>query len=623
MTGLQFTFNFKKHIWSCPSEYKDLSGYDEIAIDLETRDDGINNKLGAGWATGNGYVIGFAVAVEGWQGYFPFKHFGGGNMIEPQVIQYMKDVCKLPARKIFHNAQYDVGWLRHMGIKIEGEVVDTMITAAVIDENRWSYSLNALAKDYLGELKSENDLKEAAKDHGIDPKAEMWKLPAEHVGFYAEQDARLTYLLWQRFKPELYNQNLETVWNLETKLLPVLIEMREKGVRVDVDKAHQLKKDFQAQEKQFLQKIKQLVGKDIDIWAARQIAEAYDKLGIDYPRTDKTHEPSFTSNWLANSKHEISKFIAQAREINKFHGTFLDSILKYEHNGRIHGEINQLRSDSGGTVSGRLSMANPNLQQLPARNKDFGPKIRGLFLPEAGCRWGSFDYSQQEPRMVVHYAASIGDGYEGSNELVEAYSNSETDFHQTVADLAGIERKQAKTIGLGLMYGMGKNKLANSLGLSTEEASALIAKYNRKVPFVKLLSDRCMKKANDEGVIRTKKGRKCRFDMWETKDFGLHIAEKYENAVAKYGKDNIKRAYTYKALNRLIQGSSADQTKQAMLDCVEAGHLPMLQIHDELCFNIKDEAHAKEIKNIMENTIEFTVPSIVEYGLGESWGDAK
>ena len=143
-------------------------------------------------------------------------------------------------------------------------------------------------------------------------------------------------------------------------------------------------------------------------------------------------------------------------------------------------------------------MANPNLQQLPARNKDFGPKIRGLFLPEEGCRWGSFDYSQQEPRMVVHYAASIGEGYEGSNELVEAYANSETDFHQTVADLAGIERKQAKTIGLGLMYGMGKNKLANSLGLSTEEASGLIARYNRKVPFVKLLSDRCMKKASDE-----------------------------------------------------------------------------------------------------------------------------
>ena len=622
-SALQFTFNFKKHIWSCASEYKDLSAYDEIAIDLETRDEGINNKLGAGWATGNGYVIGFAVAVEGWQGYYPFKHQGGGNMIPDQVLKYMKDVCALPSRKIFHNAQYDVGWLQHMGIKVNGEIVDTMIAAAVINENRWSYSLNALAKDYLGELKSENDLNEAAKDHGIDPKAEMWRLPAEHVGFYAEQDARLTYLLWQRFKPELQNQNLTTIWELENKLLPILIQMRMKGVRVDVEKANQLKLEFQNQEKEYLQKIKQLVGKDIDIWAARQIGEAYDRLGLDYPRTEKTQEPSFTANWLANSKHDISKFIAHAREINKFHGTFLDSILRYEHNGRIHGEINQLRSDSGGTVSGRLSMANPNLQQLPARNKDFGPKIRGLFLPEQGCKWGSFDYSQQEPRMVVHYAASIGEGYEGSNELVEAYANSETDFHQTVADLAGIERKQAKTIGLGLMYGMGKNKLANSLGLSTEEASALIAKYNRKVPFVKLLSDRCMQKASDEGVIRTKKGRKCRFDMWEPKDFGIHSPETFENACSKYGRNNIKRAFTYKALNRLIQGSAADQTKQAIVSCYEAGHLPKLQIHDELCFDINNDDQVKSIKETMETCMDFKVPSKVDVSIGDDFGQAS
>ena len=326
---------------------------------------------------------------------------------------------------------------------------------------------------------------------------------------------------------------------------------------------------------------------------------------------------------MANSKHDISKFIAQAREINKFHGTFLDSILRYEHNGRIHGEINQLRSDSGGTVSGRLSMANPNLQQLPARNKDFGPKIRGLFLPEQGCRWGSFDYSQQEPRMVVHYAASIGEGYEGSNELVEAYANSETDFHQTVADLAGIERKQAKTIGLGLMYGMGKNKLANSLGLSTEEASALIAKYNRKVPFVKLLSDRCMQKASDEGVIRTKKGRKCRFDMWEPKDFGIHSPETFENACSKYGRNNIKRAFTYKALNRLIQGSAADQTKQAIVSCYEAGHLPKLQIHDELCFDIKNDDEVKLIKETMETCMDFKVPSKVDVSIGDDFGQAS
>ncbi len=621
--SLQLSMTFKKSMWNTPGEYKDLSNAKEIAIDLETRDDGISNGYGAGWATNKGEIVGFAVAVEGWQGYFPFGHLGGGNMIPEQVKAYMKKICALPCPKIFHNAQYDVGWLEASGIKVNGEIIDTMIAAALIDENRFQYSLNSLSLDYLGEIKAETDLKEAAAAHGVDPKKDMWMLPAEHVGYYAEQDARLTLLLWQRFKQELQSQSLTTVWELEKDLIPILIKMRQRGVRVEVELAEQLRKQMQHQEKELLLAIQKLTGLDIDIWAARQVARAFDKMKIDYPRTEKTKEPSFTQNWLVNCNHKIANLIVQAREVNKFHNTFLSSIMKYQVNGRIHAEINQLRSDLGGTVSGRLSMSNPNLQQVPARNKDFGPKIRSLFIPEEGQQWGSFDYSQQEPRMTVHYAASIGDGYEGSNELVTAYQNSQADFHQTVADLVGIERTQAKTIGLGLMYGMGKNKLSLQLGLSKEEAQELISKYNKKVPFVKMLSDRCMTTASEKGVIRTKRGRKCRFDKWETRDFGLHQAETYDNAVAKYGRDNIKRAFTYKALNRLIQGSSADQTKQAMLNCAQAGHLPILQIHDELCFNIKDKKHAEEIKNIMESAIEFKVPSVTDFKIGRSWGGAK
>jgi DNA polymerase I-like protein with 3'-5' exonuclease and polymerase domains len=624
--SLQLSMTFKKHIWSTPSEFKDLSGAREIAIDLETRDDGIAQGLGAGWALKKGNIIGFAVAVEGWQGYFPFGHFGGGNMIPDQVKAYIKQVCELPCPKIFHNAQYDVGWLLSEGYTVNGTIIDTMIAAALVDENRFSYSLNALSVDYLGEIKAETDLKEAAAAHGVDAKRDMWKLPAEHVGYYAEQDARLTLLLWQRFKQEIQQQSLMTVWELESELLPILIKMRQRGVRVEVEQAESLKAEMIQQEKKLLLDIKKLAGIEVDIWKARNIALAFDKLKIDYPRTEKTKEPSFTQNWLFNSSHKIAKLILQARELNKFHNTFLSSIMKYQHNGRIHGEIQQLRSENGGTVSGRLSMSNPNLQQVPARNKEFGPKIRSLFIPEENCVWGSFDYSQQEPRMTVHYAASVGDGYDGANELVEAYKVAEADFHQEVADLVGIERTQAKTIGLGLMYGMGKNKLANSLGVNVDEANLLINKYNKNVPFVKQLSDRCMKTAQDKGVIRTKRGRKCRFEMWETRDFGLHVAEKYENAVAKYGADNIKRAYTYKALNRLIQGSSADQTKQAMIDCYKAGYLPSLQIHDELCFNLekdKIEEQKKAIKKIMEECLEFKVPFTVDCEIGNSWGNLK
>ena len=619
-SGVQLVFPLQQtNMWSPPTEYVDLSDCDEVAIDLETRDDGINNGLGAGWALGKGEIIGFAVTSKHGSFYYPFGHLGGGNLIKEQVLRYMKDICALPCRKIFHNASYDVGWLQSYGIKVEGEIVDTMIAGCLIDENRYSYSLNALAKEYLGEIKAEQGLRESAQLYGVDPKNEMWKLPSEHVGHYAEQDSKLTYNLWQRFKHEIVKQNLTTIWELERDLLPHLIEMRSRGIRVDTDGAEKLKIDFKQKEKTILQNIKKLVGKDVDIWAARSIATAYDTLGIEYPKTVKTKEPSFTQQWLNDDTNDISKLIVQARELNKFHNTFINSILKYTHKGRIHAEINQLRGNNGGTVSGRLSMSNPNLQQLPARNKDFGNLIRGLFLPEEGEKWVALDYSQQEPRVAVHYSLALD--FDGAKEIAKAYESGDGDFHQSVADLCGIDRKSARSISLGLMYGMGKSKLANMLGLTFDEASSLIDKYNRKAPFLKMLSDKCMDKAQNEGVIRTKLGRKCRFDLFEPKDFGVHQAEKFENASAKYGAKNIKRAYTYKSLNRLIQGTSADSTKKAMLDCATLGHLPLLQVHDELCFSIKDKKDIEIIKKTMENCVEFLIPMKVDVAIGDNFGE--
>ena len=609
----------KKTMWSPPIEYKDLSEATEIAIDLETRDDGINNGLGAGWAFNKGEIIGIAVATEGFSAYYPFGHMGGGNLIKEQVLKYMNDICALPCRKIFHNAAYDVGWLQSYGIKVNGEIVDTMIAGALLDENRYSYSLNALAQDYLGEIKAETDLNEAAKMFGVNPKGEMWKLPSESVGLYAQEDARLTYDLWKRFKHEINKQNLDTIWQLERDLLPYLIEMRKRGIRVDVEQAEKLKVNFKQKEKDILHKINKMVGKEIDIWAARSIATAYDKLGIEYPRTSKTSEPSFTQGWLNENDNDISKLIVNARELNKFHNTFINSILKYTHKGRIHAEINQLRSDSGGTVSGRLSMNNPNLQQLPARNKEYGNLIRGLFLPEKDEKFVALDYSQQEPRIATSYSLTLQ--FDGAKEIAKAYENGEGDFHQSVAELCGIDRKSAKSISLGLMYGMGKNKLANMLGLTFDEASNLINTYNRKAPFLKQLADKCADKANSEGVIRTKLGRKCRFDLWEPKDWGIHTPERFENASAKYGQKNIKRAYTYKSLNRLIQGSAADVTKKAMLECAKINHLPLLQIHDELCFSVADTKQIEQIKTVMENCVDFLIPMKVDVAIGDNFGE--
>jgi len=618
----QLNFVYNDSDWIAPAEYPDLRHAKEIAIDLETKDPNIKTK-GAGWATFDGGIVGFAVAALGQQWYFPIQHDAGGNMDVAITTAWMQDVLKTPATKIFHNASYDVGWLLVNGFEINGPIVDTMIAAALINENRYSFSLNACAKDYLGEIKNETFLNEKAKEWGIDPKADLWKLPAGYVGFYAEQDAGLTLRLWERFKTEITKQNLHDVWEMEMELLPILIETRQRGIRVDEAKAADLKKEFVSREKTILHEIKKQTTMNVDIWAARSVAQVFDRIGVDYPRTPKSDEPSFTQNWLVNCDNPIAQLIRQAREINKFHSTFIDSIQRYVHKGRIHSEINQLRSDQGGTVSGRLSYSNPNLQQIPARNKEYGDKIRSLFLPEEGRQWGSFDYSQQEPRLVAHYAASVNDHFEGAAEFIEAYKNESADFHQIVADMAGITRNQAKTINLGLFYGMGKAKLGKELGISKDRAESLLRQYGERVPFVKKLATDVSSSASKYGFIRTIKGRKCRFDMWEPATFGMNKAMQYEEAKAIYG-NNIRRAFTYKALNRLIQGSAADQTKEAMIQCHKAGFKPLLQIHDELCFSIDKEEDIKNVKEIMENAIEsLKVPSKVDIALGRSWGEAK
>ena len=606
--------------WVKPTEFPDLRQVDEIAIDLETKDPDLIKK-GSGSVIGNGDVIGIAVATKHYKGYFPIGHEGGGNMDRQRVLGWLKDILESPSTKIFHNAMYDVCWLRALGFKINGDIVCTMIAAAITDENRFRYDLNSLSWHYLGYGKNEAALAEAAEEWGIDPKAEMYKLPAMHVGSYAERDAEVTFGLWQEMKKEIISQDLEDIFDLETELFPCLVVMRFKGVRVDVEGAHRIKKELIQQERDLLYNIKRETNIDTQIWAARSIAEVFDILRLEYPRTEKTQAPSFTKNFLQEHKHPVVNMIAKAREINKAHTTFIDSILRYEHRGRIHAEINQLRSQTGGTVTGRFSYQNPNLQQIPARNKDLGPKIRSLFIPEEGCKWGVFDYSQQEPRLVVHYASlyKLPSVY----DVIDAYNtDSNADFHQTVADMAQIPRSQAKTINLGLFYGMGKAKLQAELGVTKEKAAELFNTYHQRVPFVKQLMEKASNRAQDRGQIRTLLGRLCRFHLWEPNQFGIHKALPHDAALLEHG-PGIKRAYTYKALNKLIQGSAADMTKKAMIELHKEGIIPHIQVHDELDISVENPEHAEKIKNIMEYAVDLEVPNKVDYESGPNWGQIK
>ena len=606
--------------WIPPTDFPDLSKYDEIAVDLETKDPNLNERMGSGSVVGVGDVVGISLATHDWCAYYPIAHEGGGNMDRKMVLKWLQDQMNTDSIKIFHNAMYDICWLRALGINVKGQIVDTMIAASLVDENRFRYDLNGLSRDYLGKGKDESVLQETAKSWGVDPKAEMYKLPAMYVGAYAERDAQLTLELWQEFKKEILHQDIEDIFNMETKLFPVLVDMRFLGVRVDKDRAAREKQNMIEEENRLLGAIYSETKQEVQIWAARSIAKVFDKLGLPYERTVKTGAPSFTKNFLANHPHQIVQAIAKAREINKAHTTFIDTILKYSANGRIHAEINQLRGDSGGTVTGRFSMNNPNLQQIPARNKDLGPRIRSLFIPEEGCKWGCFDYNQQEPRLVVHYAAL--QGFYSVEDVVEAYKNENADFHQIVADMADIPRFQAKTINLGLFYGMGKNKLQAELGINKLQAEDLFKQYHGKVPFVKQLMDAVMSRAQQRGKVRTLLGRLCRFHLWEPNQFGIHKPLPHDAALSEHG-PGIRRAYTYKALNRLIQGSAADMTKKAMIDLHAEGILPHLQVHDELDISVQNKKEAEKIKEIMESTVTLEVPNKVDYEEGDNWGSIK
>jgi DNA polymerase I-like protein with 3'-5' exonuclease and polymerase domains len=616
--------------WFPPDDFPDLSKYDEIAIDLETKDPDLKTK-GSSSMRGQGDVVGIAIAVRDWSGYYPIAHESGPNMERKKVLGWFADVLKTKADKVFHNAIYDMCWIHRLGLTVHGTVVDTMIMTSLVDENRFRYDLNSVAQHYTGMGKNESALQEAAKEWGVDPKAEMYKLPAMYVGEYAERDAEVTLALWQELKKEIEHQDLQSIVEVEQKVFPCILDMKIKGVRVSESQVDQLDHQLKLSYDKYIKRINDDTGIYPEVWAAKSIELVCNKLGIDdFDRTEKTQKPSFTKNYLKNHKHPVLRAIASARELDKLKNTFLESIKNYVYNGRIHADIHQLKGDFGGTITGRLSYSNPNLQQLPNYTK-MGMGIRSIFMPEEGHRWGCFDYSQQEPRLVVHYALATL-GTTGVQSIADKYDNARdnpddlgaqlaADFHSMVAEIADIPRSQAKTINLGLFYGMGKAKLQAQLGVTDQVAKDLLLAYHSKVPFVKQLIHHTMDRAQQRGWIRTILGRKCRFNMWEPATFGMHKPQTFDDACMEHGSRNIKRAFTYKALNKLIQGSAADMTKQAMINLREAGITPMIQLHDELNVSYENKEEAVKIREIMEQAVPLKVPNKVDFEDGECWGD--
>lgn len=631
--------------WCPPSFLPDKLEGKVIAFDLETRDPDLKTN-GPGWATNNGEVIGISLASENFTGYLPIAHREGGNMNPELVKKWVRQVLSNEDQiKLGFNVTYDLGWLRTLNIDVKGKVYDNMFVEALLNENRRGYNLNYVAKVRLNDSKDETLMEEAAAAWGLkDTKGEMWKLPAMYVGPYAEQDAALLLKLWEVQKPLLDQDNLWNIFELECNLIPMIIEMRARGVRVDLDKADILKKKWKNEEDIHRKRVKEICGFDIDIWSSASLAKAFDKLGYEYNKTAKGN-PEFQGEWLEAHESELAKTIIKVRKNNRAWSTFIDGmILSHAHNGRIHCSFNQLKSDEGGTVSGRFSSSNPNLQQVPARDPEFGPAIRSLFLPEEGDFWAACDYSQQEPRLTVHFAAMAK--VTGWEKAVNYYSdNPDADFHQMVADLANIPRKQAKTINLGLAYGMGQLKLCKSLGLETkivksrdgrsievagDEAKEIFEKYHTNAPFIRALTDTCDERASRRGWIKTLEGRTCHFNSYEPVDRdivdkkGWTAPDELWIMKKKYGNNiRYKRAYTYKAMNRLIQGSAADQNKRAMLHLYQEGIIPLVIVHDENGISCTTHSDAKKAGEIMRDACKLHVPVKVDIEIGPNWGEAN
>ena len=328
MTYDLFNQNVVKSEWLHPTEVPSMKGRKVVAVDLETWDSELKT-MGPGWPKKLGMVIGISISDGNFTAYYPIAHEGGGNMDRSAVIKYIRDICEDDSiQKVFHNAQYDVGWLSTIDIEVKGYIHDTMIGCALLNENRYNYTLNAMCGEYLGEWKNEKVLKKKAAELGLDPKADMYRMPAEFVGEYAEADALLTYKLHERLMIEIEKDSLEGVYDMECRLIRVIFNMTKRGIRIDMPRAMALKEKLRNKEKKYLKRMKDLTGGEVQLWSARSVANAFDRVNLEYPHTLLGH-PSFTQTFLETHKHELPRMVTKARVLNKLQGTFIDGISKY------------------------------------------------------------------------------------------------------------------------------------------------------------------------------------------------------------------------------------------------------------------------------------------------------
>jgi DNA polymerase-1 len=645
--------------WRPPTYLPDLSAARAISIDLETKDpeltdytDDNGNKVtgkGPGWARGVGHIVGVAIGADGggrW--YFPIRHeFEPEYNWDPDIIlSWLRvELGRKHQPKIGANITYDVGWLKHEGVEVAGPLYDVQFAEALLDE-RSKVSLETLAQKYLGEGKDSNLMYDwLARAYGGPAtdvqRKNIYRCPARLAGPYATSDADLPLRIIPHQWAAMHSEGLLELFSMECRLIPLLIKMRFAGVRVHIPRAEELHATLTTQIALAQLKLDELGGSRVDVNSAESLARAFDRAGVAYPKTAKG-APSFRKDWLEKLEHPLGMAIREVRKLTKLRDVFVQSYILGSHvNGMVYGQFHNMRSDDGGTRSGRFSSSTPNLQNIPSRDEILAPLIRALFVPDEGhAQWRRYDYSQIEYRYLIHFAVGPG------SEEVRAHfnANPETDYHDMTLDMvspvAGWDistkekrkhrRKPIKNINFGLIYGMGVDKLAGDLGLSLKEGKNLFKIYHKAVPFAKATMEWCIEEAQKTGKVKTILNRASRFDLWEPAGWEADgPALPYEAALRSYG-NAIERAYTHKALNRKLQGSAADMMKLAMLKCYEDGvfdyvGVPRLTVHDELDFS--DPGGVEDgfdyVRHVLETAMPLRIPVRADMELGPDWGHCE
>jgi DNA polymerase-1 len=633
-----------------------------LVVDFETVDPYISRKFGAGWV----------FALNHNQVDFQLLGLGVYNPdTEEQVYltdrKEMWEAIKKADTLIMFNAAYDLGCLLYLRSLAEDSkemlsqtIIDVQLMAKLFRQDLMSYSLANLGTRFkLTQQKEGNKLADYVWDTGIyqayvkktkdrncrtkPSEAVLYKyaiqnmtlLPEELVAEYCLQDVRATWDMYKYLSTRLdlkdnVDNDQELDYNKLSDLIKISVDIRRTGVPVDLDAAKGMIKLWQDIETKTQEEVNATAGHEINLHSSIELAELLTTLGVkDIPVTAK-NAPSVTNQWLKLQKHPLCAKIAECREYEGMRTKFVNKIIQYQ-------DVFDIKPDQpivyislhvfGATATGRYTSGpygsesaittsyEVSIHQIPSRHPIFGEACRSLFVAPKGYSWISADFSSQEQRIQVHLAELLG--CEGADVIGDQWrADPNMSFHDSVAEITGLTRTEAKTISLGRSYGMGDAKLCESLGLPVvpfnihgrdvmiagKEGKAIITQYNQLLPYVVEVQKTTNDFFRKNGYIKTLGGRK------------LKLPTEYADIESRKG------------FSKYVQGSAADQTMIAMIKAYKAGLTVLFQVHDELNIiardDVKEEA-AKVLKDCMETAVPLSVPVLAETNIGKNWYQAK